>query len=164
MGISLWDLFMRPNGVHLLCLSLRKPYGGLRLLLEFPFVVWTAASGEILTCDSLIKRGYAMLSWCCMCQCNWETVVHLLMHCSVAFDLWSYVFQMFGIQWVLLEKVLDSLCGWQIRGSNLLSAVWNLIPLCVLWPMDYPEGTKSMYFEDVEWTSLHINSIASIFH
>lgn len=88
---------MRPNGVHLLCLSLGKPYGGLRILLEFPFVVWTAAWGEILTCDSLIKRGYAMLS-CCMCQCNWETVVHLLMHCSVAFDLWSYVFQMFGIQ------------------------------------------------------------------
>ena len=97
-----------------------------------------------------------MVSWCCMCRCNGETKVHLLIHCSVAFDLWSHVFQMFGIQWVLPEKVLDSLCGWWIRGSNFLSAVWNLVPLCVLWPMDYLEGNKSTYLK--MWSECHSTS------
>ena len=72
--------FYETFGVHLLCLSLGKPYRGLWLLIEFPFVVWTAAWGKILTCDNLIKRGYAMVSWCCMCRCNGEIVVHLLIH------------------------------------------------------------------------------------
>ena len=38
-----------------------------------------------------------MVSWCGMCQCNGETVDHLLIHYSVAFDLWCSVFWMFGI-------------------------------------------------------------------
>ena len=40
-----------------------------------------------------------------MCQCIEEAVDHLLIHCSVAFDLRCYIFQMCGIQWVLIEKV-----------------------------------------------------------
>jgi hypothetical protein len=33
-----------------------------------------------------------------MCRCNGETVAHLLLHCEVAFGLWSKVFETFGIQ------------------------------------------------------------------
>ena len=40
------------------------------------FFVWIAALGKILTCDNLMKRGYTMASWCCMCQCNGEAVDH----------------------------------------------------------------------------------------
>ena len=82
---------MRPYGVHLLCLFLGKPYGGLRLLVEFPFFVWTVALGKILTCDNLVKRGYTKVSWCCICRCNGETMDHLLTHCNVA-----YVVMFFG--------------------------------------------------------------------
>ena len=31
------------------------------------FFVWTAAWNKILTCDNLIRRGYSIISWCCMC-------------------------------------------------------------------------------------------------
>ena len=57
-----------------------------------------------------------MVSWCCMCRCSRETVDHLLIHCSAAFELWSFIFRMFGVQWVLVEKVLDLLCGRLCRG------------------------------------------------
>lgn len=33
----------------------------------------------------------------------------LLINCSVAFELWSFIFRVFGVQWVLPEKVLDLL-------------------------------------------------------
>ena len=39
---------MRPYGVHLLCLFLGKPYGGLRLLVEFPFLCGQWLWGKFL--------------------------------------------------------------------------------------------------------------------
>ena len=53
------------------------------------FFIWTAALGKILTSDNLIKRGYSLLSWYCMCRRSGETVDHLLIHCSVAAELWN---------------------------------------------------------------------------
>ena len=38
--------------------------------------VWSAAWERILTIDNL-KRGYQLARWCCMCQCDGETVNHL---------------------------------------------------------------------------------------
>ena len=59
------------------------------------FFVWTAAWNKILTCDNLIKRGYTLTSWCCMCCCAGETADHLLLHCSVMAALWNWVFLFF---------------------------------------------------------------------
>ena len=59
--------------------------------------VCTTAWGKILTCENLLYRGYSMVSSCCMCLCSGETVDHLLIHCSVAFELGSFVFRTFGI-------------------------------------------------------------------
>jgi hypothetical protein len=42
-----------------------------------------AAWGRILTCDMLMRQGYAMVGWCCMRRCSGETVDHLLLHCFV---------------------------------------------------------------------------------
>ena len=41
-----------------------------------------------------------------------------MIHCNVAFELWTLILRMFGVQWVLLEKDLNLLYGWWIRGSN----------------------------------------------
>ena len=43
---------------------------------------------------------------------------HLLIHCNMAFELWSFIFRMFGIQWVLPKMVLDLLCERWIMGPN----------------------------------------------
>ena len=36
---------------------------------------------------------------------------HLLLHCSVAAELWGIVFKMFGVDWVMSKCVLDQLAG-----------------------------------------------------
>jgi hypothetical protein len=59
------------------------------------FFIWSATWGHILTCDNLMRRGYTMVGWCCMCRCDGETVDHLLLHCSAAQKLWNYVFLTF---------------------------------------------------------------------
>ena len=98
---------------------------------------------DSLTYDNLRKRGYILTSWCCMCCCGGETADHLLLHCSVAAALWSWVFQSFGVQWVisgnrflavqLVEWVREALFGYLEYGAYLFD-------------VDYLEGTQSTYF------------------
>ena len=61
------------------------------------FFIWTAAWGKILTCDNLMRKGYVLASWCCMCRCSRETMDHLLLHCKVAREVWNFIFQSLGI-------------------------------------------------------------------
>ena len=51
------------------------------------FFAWFATWGKILTADNLMRRGYQLAGWCCMCRCDGETISHLLLHCSVAYGL-----------------------------------------------------------------------------
>ena len=75
------------------------------------FFAWSAAWGRILTADNLIRRGYQLVGWCCMCRRDGETIKHLLIHCDKAVGLWSFVLRKFGIAWVLPGCVLDLFFG-----------------------------------------------------
>jgi hypothetical protein len=48
-----------------------------------------------------------------MCWHNGEIVDNLLLHCDVPYELWSFVFSMFGLQWVMLKSVVGLLFGWR---------------------------------------------------
>jgi hypothetical protein len=76
------------------------------------FFIWTAALGRILTTDNLRRRRIIILDWCCMCQSDGESVNHLLMHCSVAQELWNMILNMFGVSWVMPRDVVDLLSCW----------------------------------------------------
>jgi hypothetical protein len=76
------------------------------------FFVWSAALGKILTHDNLCKRNVIVIEWCCMCKKNGESMNHLLLHCEVARELWSYIFILFGIEWVMPRMVLELLTSW----------------------------------------------------
>uniref|UniRef100_A0A2N9EFC4 Reverse transcriptase zinc-binding domain-containing protein n=1 Tax=Fagus sylvatica TaxID=28930 RepID=A0A2N9EFC4_FAGSY len=56
------------------------------------FFIWTATWRKILNCDNLMRRGYTMVSRCCLCCSNGETVDHLLLHCPVLHMLWKLSF------------------------------------------------------------------------
>jgi hypothetical protein len=73
-----------------------KGIWGVKAPRRIAFFVWTASWGRILTCDNLRRRGIVLVWWCWMCRCSGETVDHLLLHCPVAREIRSYVFQLFG--------------------------------------------------------------------
>ena len=62
------------------------------------FFSWSVSLGKILTTDNLRKRRVMVLDWCYMCKRCGESMDHLLLHCSIAWELWSMVFCLFGIQ------------------------------------------------------------------
>ena len=111
--------------------------------------MWTAASGNILTIDNLRKRQILILDWCCMCKRNGESVDHLLIHCPIAFDLWSMVFTLFGIHWVMPKTVVDLLACWQGKlGRHRNSAIWMTVPHCFIWCIWRERNNRN--FEDLE--------------
>jgi hypothetical protein len=93
------------------------------------FFVWSAAWGKILTCDNLMRRGYSMAGWCCMCRMAGETGSHLMIHCSLAGELWNIALRSFGVSWVFPDNITNLLYGWYNCFGKHNSLVWNLVPV-----------------------------------
>ena len=75
-----------------------------------------------------------ILDWCYMCKCNSESIDHLFLHCLVAMDLWSMVFGLFGVSWVMLQSIVRLLACWQGRfGRHQNGYIWLIFPRCLLW-------------------------------
>ena len=60
------------------------------------FFLWTAANDGILTIDNLVKRGWFLVNRCCLCNCDGESVDHLLLHCKLSHALWCETFAVSG--------------------------------------------------------------------
>jgi hypothetical protein len=71
------------------------------------FFAWSATLGKILTLDNLRRQHVIAMDRCCMCNRNEEFVDHLLLHCDVAFTIWSAFFSHFGMSCVMLRRVVD---------------------------------------------------------
>ena len=74
-----------------------------------------------------------------MCKCNGESVDHLFLHCLVAMDLWSMVFGLFGVSWVMPQFVVGLLACWQGRFGRHQVYMVDCSPLLVVVSL---EGEK----------------------
>ena len=59
---------------------------------------------------------------------------HLLLHCLIAYELWSMVWTLFGLLWVMPHSVTDLFSSWQGSfGGHRSIDLWRAVPHCVLW-------------------------------
>ena len=86
-----------------------------------------------------------------MCKRAGESVDHLLLHCDYARELWSFIFCMVGLQWVMPGKVSELLACWRRRAAHM---IWNAIPSCLMWLL-WRERNRSA-FEDSERHSMDL--------
>jgi hypothetical protein len=113
------------------------------------FFVWTAALGKILTMDNLRKRNIIATEWCCMCKKSGESIVHLLLHCEVAVEVWNMVCQLFGVMWVMPGSLTECLGSWRAqKGIDTVLQTWRMASLCVMWCLWRERNARS--FEDRE--------------
>jgi hypothetical protein len=119
------------------------------------FFVWVAALGRILTIDNLRRRHVMVLDWCCMCKENGESISHLLLHCPVARELWSFMCSIFGLRWVMPGGVLDLLYSWGDSCHSIgVRKVWDMVPPCVFWCIWGERNARS--FEGMERNLMEI--------
>jgi len=102
----------------------------LKMPTKVSFFLWTAALGWILTIDNLRRRQVVVVDLYCMCKRGEETIDHLIMHCSIARELWNLVFPLFGVQW----RMVELLATWFRKFNKHRSAViWAMISHCLIF-------------------------------
>ena len=84
-----------------------------------------------------------------MCKCDRESGDHPLLHQVVAQEMWSMLFGLFGISWVMPRSVLGLLDCWQGNfGRHRNLRVWRVVPHCLMWCLWQERNGCS--FEDCE--------------
>ena len=68
-----------------------------------------------------------------MCKSAEETSNCLLLHCPAAQELWSVVFILLGVLWVMPSGMLDLLASWQARFGRGNRVIWNVTPHYLMW-------------------------------
>ena len=109
------------------------------------FFSWSASFGKILTIDNLHKSCVLELDRCYMRKRCGESVDHPLLHCPIAWELWSLVFCLFGIHWVMPHTVLELFEAWQGRFAwHRHIDVWRLVPHCLIWCIWHERNARSL--------------------
>ena len=122
---------------------------------SFLFMVFSL--GKILTTNNLRKRRVLVLDWCYMCKSCGKSTDHLLLHYPIACELWSLVFCLFGIHWVMPHKVIELFESWQGKfGQHRNIDFWRLVPHCLIWCIWRERNAES--FEGCERSTLEIKS------
>ena len=122
------------------------------------FFSWIASLGKILTTENLWYKGVTVVDWCFMCKKSGESVNHILLHCPIAYDLWSMVWAPFGLQWVMLHGVSDLFLSWQGSfGGHRSIDLRRTVPHCVLWCIWQERNSRC--FEGKEWSTSDLKSL-----
>ena len=98
------------------------------------FFVWEATWKKSITLDRLQRRGFSLANRCYLCLVEEESIDHILLHCGLARSLWSLLFSLFGVSWVLPSSIREALLGWlgPCVGKEKRK-VWRSAPLCLFW-------------------------------
>ena len=85
----------------------------IRVPLRVAFFLWYVALGNTLTVDYLRRRGLIIMDWGFLCKSQRESVAYLFLHCAVAWELWSLIFCLFEVSWVMPYSVMELLLCWK---------------------------------------------------
>ena len=100
------------------------------------FFAWEASWNIILTIDQLKRRGWNMPNKCYLCKVEEETSDHLILFCKKATMLWSLLFSLFDVQWVLHSSIKRNLIAWHgAFVSKKKEKAWRAAPLCLMWTL-----------------------------
>ena len=113
------------------------------------FFAWEATWKNALTLDRIQKRGFSLANRCYLCLVEEESIDHILLHCGLARSLWSLLFSLFGVSWVLPSSIREALLGWvgPCVGKER-KKVWRSAPLCLFWIVWKERNSRA--FENVE--------------
>ena len=75
-----------------------------------------------------------MVDRCFTRKSSGKSIDHLLLHCHLALDIWSFIFSLLGLSWVIPNSVVGLLeCLQGQFQCHKASKVWRALPLCVVW-------------------------------
>ena len=113
---------------------LQELFGILWCLQGCVFSAWEATWKKALTLDCIQRRGFYLANRCYLCLSEEESIDHILLHYVLAKSLWSLLFFLFGVSWVLPSSVRETLLGWlEPCVGKERKKVWFSTLLCFFW-------------------------------
>lgn len=115
-------------------------------------LLWEAGRGCILTIDELMRRGMAMMNGCYLCKSVAEIYNHVLLWCLVVHKLWSIVYALLGVNWVMAGSAKNEI--WAACNSiSQRRKFVDLIPLSIFWVI-YKEKNEEFLRGSIIWEIL----------
>uniref|UniRef100_A0A2N9IH90 Ubiquitin-like domain-containing protein n=1 Tax=Fagus sylvatica TaxID=28930 RepID=A0A2N9IH90_FAGSY len=107
---------------------------------------------------NLRRRKIVLVSWCCMCKVDGESVDHLLIHCPLVKELlWDTVLTLFGMHWVMPRKVRELLDCWHGGfGQHCHSVIWKAISHCLMWCLWWERNMRSFEGSEMSISDLKL--------
>lgn len=100
---------------------------------QISFFAWEAARECILTIDMLKRKGITLTKRCYLCKAAEEFCNHILLTCPAVYNIWSTVYGLMGLNWVISETVSKELWAWS--GIFMRKKYLFLVPLAIFWVM-----------------------------
>lgn len=72
-----------------------------------------------------------MVNRCVLCKMHEESCNHILLWCPIVFNIWTMVYNLIGINWVMGGSIKDELCVW--AGLCEKKRYLLLIYLSIFW-------------------------------
>jgi hypothetical protein len=92
-------------------------------------------------------RTSLVMKWCCMCKTCRESINCLFFHCEVVTEMWSALLQLFGVVWVMPQRVSGLLISWRGQlGNRMALHLWRMASLCLMWCLWWEQNACS--FDD----------------
>ena len=90
-------------------------------------------------------------------------LIRLLLHCSVAQELGSLIFALFGIAGVMPRGVVDLLSCWSGRfGKSESGAIWKAIPHCLIWLLWHEQNNRNFSGEEQSIPALKFSFLQTL--
>lgn len=106
------------------------------------FFAWEAGRERILAIDKLITRGKIMVNVCYLSKKAAESYNHVLLWCLIAYELWSMIYSLLGINWIIAGTVEDEIWAWE--GLCKKRKFVKLILLTIFWVL-WKEGIVGFF-------------------
>lgn len=116
---------LRERGV--INLFLGYLFGLLKLCLVLLSLFGLQCRVKVLTIDNLRKKGIIIVDWCCICKSNGSRQI-ILSSLWGATGLWTFVFCLVGMNWVMPKSVSELLFCWKgTFGKKSQPKIWGVI-------------------------------------
>ena len=92
-----------------------------------------------------------------MCKNHGKNANHLFRHCVLAWKLWSMIFHLFGVSWVMPHLVYKMFsCGIGQFGKRSNEGTWKVVPLCLMWCLWREQNAQCLRGKNWVWWSWNI--------
>lgn len=126
--------------------------------------LWQATLNKIAVKENLVKRGLIIENKgrCCLCGLVAEPTMHLMLHCSLTWQLWCGVVNREDQMWCCPENLQNLMLEWPGLCGKSDAQLWELIPYAMIWSIwlarnDQVFNNKA-FPADLVW-DLHVSRI-----